>query len=1218
MGNLNGVGTLAILLIVAAGLVGVFSVLVVTLYIVNGVKNHRDTGRDEFEKRNDDREVYVLDTAKEAEKYSADQKYHDGLAQLEADRLAFEKEKEDMKAKAEAEKAAKEAEAAIVPSAEIVPSNDDFFAEATDERRGDDLREELSKRDQKRAEKERQRAQAIAEREAAKAAKHAPKNEQSDLFGFGNDDGAPAMGGGDNPFSAFGIETEHSKPEGHGHEAHESKASGGDFGLFGDIWGGGEAAKGAGKAAGAAAAAHEAASAFGGAFEMPAAAVEKGFEAKERNAGAAFMAAGVAAANDNKELDYEIKDLKRQSERAEREAEKERERYEADMRKMAERFEKDMKSLEEKLASERVLQDRLSREKPQAVDNTRERELELAIEKQKSEFGAMMQEHKMEQERMQMQFKAEQEREKAERLAEKEKEKREAEINDIKEKFRDEIDDLREELVAVQHKKIAAESASVPVIAAASAPILSERERELEKRLDEVHAEFKRFLDEKKAEEDRRAMEERKRQIALKRKREADERKAELLAQQHQFQAAIEAMQAQHKEALQVLQSEMVDLKTKLKHEDKQSAEYEEARAEKAEKEEAIEREKREFEILRKELERQNREMLEKQKEQMDEYMQKTAAFEANLQQNKATVDTATRELFAQMSEEIERLRTQIDEQGGRKTKEQSEEIASLNTAMGQLLEDRKRAREEARILQEEFEAERNENQKRLSEQFDALQKALESQKQKEYEEAIRKIEKKKAEEFEITNAQAQLEREEREALVEGLRREKAQYEAELRRQYDELKREMEAKIDMAKAESEQVEAQIKAQYEEYKASIAEDARELENRNRALAKELDRAEKERAKAEARHASIDIEAERAKIAEQLRDEYDQNERLLSEKYMQLRSELQRESRQLAEKSDEVRQEMADIEKQRAILEKQASASKGEFEDERRRLADELAADKKRIEDELKAEKKRLEEENRKLRDEMAKNPDVRVVEKIVEIEKAVIDMGEVERLKEQLQRDYEANERLLREKYSAMQSEMQHEQAVVKARHAELEGKEKQIAAAEARVADQSREVHAAIADRNYSAEEKARILADYREKLESLRERLRLNEKSIRDNNREYVPLRRIKDTLDRDLKLLRKREAVVAKQQVLVYGVNNITTLDPERVKKLEQDVKQLTGLQSSVANCEEILAKNKDRFPTLVNLDKVLKTQNSQIQSDIEELQESIKFFENYVPKK
>jgi len=53
-------------------------------------------------------------------------------------------------------------------------------------------------------------------------------------------------------------------------------------------------------------------------------------------------------------------------------------------------------------------------------------------------------------------------------------------------------------------------------------------------------------------------------------------------------------------------------------------------------------------------------------------------------------------------------------------------------------------------------------------------------------------------------------------------------------------------------------------------------------------------------------------------------------------------------------------------------------------------------------------------------------------------------------------------------------------------------------------------------------------------------------------------------------------------------------------------------------VANCEEILAKNKDRFPTLVNLDKVLKTQNSQIQSDIEELQESITFFENYVPKK
>jgi sortase (surface protein transpeptidase) len=90
----------------------------------------------------------------------------------------------------------------------------------------------------------------------------------------------------------------------------------------------------------------------------------------------------------------------------------------------------------------------------------------------------------------------------------------------------------------------------------------------------------------------------------------------------------------------------------------------------------------------------------------------------------------------------------------------------------------------------------------------------------------------------------------------------------------------------------------------------------------------------------------------------------------------------------------------------------------------------------------------------------------------------------------------------------------------------------------------------------------------------------------------------------------------ITAKQQVLVYGVNNISTLDPERVKKLEQDVQQLTGLQQSVANCEDILAKNKDRYPTLANLDKVLKEQNKQLVKDVGEIQKAIEFFENYNP--
>jgi hypothetical protein len=94
-------------------------------------------------------------------------------------------------------------------------------------------------------------------------------------------------------------------------------------------------------------------------------------------------------------------------------------------------------------------------------------------------------------------------------------------------------------------------------------------------------------------------------------------------------------------------------------------------------------------------------------------------------------------------------------------------------------------------------------------------------------------------------------------------------------------------------------------------------------------------------------------------------------------------------------------------------------------------------------------------------------------------------------------------------------------------------------------------------------------------------------------------------------MKLLRKREAIIAKQEVLVYGVNNIATVEPERIKKLEQDVKQLSALQQSVGNCETILNKNKDRYPTLENLDKVLRAQNEQIKADIEEVKTAMAIF-------
>ncbi|MDR0462228.1 MAG: hypothetical protein LBG88_02755 [Christensenellaceae bacterium] len=478
----------------------------------------------------------------------------------------------------------------------------------------------------------------------------------------------------------------------------------------------------------------------------------------------------------------------------------------------------------------------------------------------------------------------------------------------------------------------------------------------------------------------------------------------------------------------------------------------------------------------------------------------------------------------------------------------------------------------------------------------------------------------------------------ERGATIEDLQRQKEQYEKELSDQYNKNHLDATA-MQETLAQREAAERKLKDEYDAYKASIEGEKEELERKNRELFEKLREAEMKAHTAQLAAAAntaantstntsastLDMEAERARIAAQLRQEYDQNEKLLSDKYMQLRSELQRETAALAEKSDAVRREMEEVQRQKELATQQSNDQTTDFElekellekrfnDEKDRLEREkarLEEENARLEEEQQAERARLQTENSRLKNELMSAPDQ--VKTIVE---TVVDTAEMDRMKAKLQREYEENERALREKYETMQDQLRQNEHAMELHRRELEKKEEMITIESQRLVQETTEFNAMMTERSYTAEERNRFLEDYYSRTEELRNRLKSNEKAIRQNNREFVPLRRIKDTLERDMKLLRKREAMVAKQQVLVYGVNNISTLDPERVKKLEQDVQQLTGLQQSVANCEDILAKNKDRYPTLANLDRVLKEQNKQLVKDLDEVQKAIEFFENYVP--
>lgn len=133
-------------------------------------------------------------------------------------------------------------------------------------------------------------------------------------------------------------------------------------------------------------------------------------------------------------------------------------------------------------------------------------------------------------------------------------------------------------------------------------------------------------------------------------------------------------------------------------------------------------------------------------------------------------------------------------------------------------------------------------------------------------------------------------------------------------------------------------------------------------------------------------------------------------------------------------------------------------------------------------------------------------------------------------------------------------------------------------------------------------------IEDYEARLEVLRERLKVNEKDLKKVKKDFIPLYKINKTLERDNIKLRRKEALVAKQKVVLYGVNNYVDIDEEKAKKLSEDLDLLEGLRLSVQHCEEVMKANEDRYPILESSYNSLLATNENIKADIKECTDKI----------
>ena len=132
----------------------------------------------------------------------------------------------------------------------------------------------------------------------------------------------------------------------------------------------------------------------------------------------------------------------------------------------------------------------------------------------------------------------------------------------------------------------------------------------------------------------------------------------------------------------------------------------------------------------------------------------------------------------------------------------------------------------------------------------------------------------------------------------------------------------------------------------------------------------------------------------------------------------------------------------------------------------------------------------------------------------------------------------------------------------------------------------------------------------YEQKLLELDAELKEAEKELRINKQEYIPLTRIHKAYARDSEKLRKKELQIAKQKVAVYGVNS-TKIDPNKKAKLDENLATYAELKDSVSHCEEVIKKNKDRYPVIEKNHKLITKQIDRINEDIKTCEKAISYY-------
>ena len=131
---------------------------------------------------------------------------------------------------------------------------------------------------------------------------------------------------------------------------------------------------------------------------------------------------------------------------------------------------------------------------------------------------------------------------------------------------------------------------------------------------------------------------------------------------------------------------------------------------------------------------------------------------------------------------------------------------------------------------------------------------------------------------------------------------------------------------------------------------------------------------------------------------------------------------------------------------------------------------------------------------------------------------------------------------------------------------------------------------------------------DYNVRIQTIKDSLVRLEKDLAKSTREVNKFEKTVARKEKNEKLLDRKSAELTNLNLVLYNVNNIDDIDPEKKKKQEDLVEHITELKSAIKSADEFISANQEKYANSKKIKDFLTGEKDRYNEEIAELERLI----------